>query len=201
MRKKLFMRPSDPVGSGSEADVTAEDGPEAVLDPVLQLQADLITAKGESDEWQDRFLRKAAEFDNYRKRTEKEKSESVLLAKSAVLAEFLHVVDGCERALDSFAETKDQSEGLEQYREGIQLLYRQLLNTLARFGVVPIEAKGKKFDPHLHDALSRMETDEYEENTVVQELRKGYLFKDRLLRPCQVRVAIRPAEEPKPAED
>ena len=80
---------------------------------------------------------------------------------------------------------------LEQYREGVELLYKQLLDTLSRAGVVPIESEGKPFDPHLHEALSRREDTNHEVDTVVQELRRGYLFKDRLLRPAQVIVAVK----------
>ena len=82
--------------------------------------------------------------------------------------------------------------GLQQYQEGVQLLYRQLLDTMNRVGVVPMEAEGKKFDPHMHEALSREENLEFEENTVIKELRRGYLFKDKLLRPAQVIVAFHP---------
>jgi molecular chaperone GrpE len=94
--------------------------------------------------------------------------------------------------MKSIGDTESPSDGLEQYQEGFELLYRQLLDTLSRAGVVPIEAEGKPFDPHLHEALTREETPEFKEDTVIEELRRGYLFKDRLLRPAQVRVAVRP---------
>lgn len=162
------------------------------VDPSAQLQADLNTAKSEVAEWQDRFLRKAAEFENYRKRTEKEKADSMMLAKSSVLLEFLPILDACERALQSFANVQDPSNSLQLYKEGVELLYKQVLDTMSRIGVVPMDAEGKQFDPHLHEALSREETAEVEENTVVRELRRGYLIKDKLLRPAQVIVAVHP---------
>jgi len=175
-----------------------QDGVESVatpLDPVVQLQADLHTAQSEVVEWQDRFLRKAAEFENYRKRVEKEKSESMSLAKSSVLLEFLPVLDACERALQSFSDAQSAAAGLQQYHEGVALLYRQLLDTMGRVGVIPMKVEGQQFDPHMHEALSREENLELEENTVVKELRRGYLFKDKLLRPAQVIVAFHPVLE------
>ncbi len=198
MTWKLYSHPSDAAGSAPEEKTVAEEAPpiEAITpspDPLAPLQAELATARAESEQWRDRFVRMAAEFDNYRKRTDREKSESVMLAKSSILMEFLPVIDGCERALKSLKESKASGQAsLEQYRDGVELLYRQLLDTLARAGVVPIDTIGRKFDPHLHEALGREENSEYEENTVIQELQRGYMFKDRLLRPAQVTVSVRP---------
>ncbi len=159
-------------------------------DPLEQAEADLKTAKEESAEWQDRFLRKAAEFENYRKRTDKEKTDSLNLAKSSMLVEFLPVADACERALKSMEGSEEAPDGIEQYREGVELLYRQLLDTFSRVGVVPIESEGKPFDPYLHEALSRQESANCERDMVLQELRRGYLYRDKLLRPAQVIVAV-----------
>jgi molecular chaperone GrpE len=161
-------------------------------DPLVRVEADLKEARTESAEWQDRFLRKAAEFENFRKRTDKEKADSAILAKSSLLQEFLPIADAFERALESMDQGKGVLNELDQYHEGVELLYKQLLDTLGRVGVVPIESEGKPFDPHLHEALSRKEDPDYEEDTVIQELRRGYLFKDRLLRPAQVIVAFNP---------
>jgi len=163
-------------------------------DPLAHLQAELETSKTESNEWRDRFLRKAAEFENYRKRLEKEKADSMISAKGAVLLEFLPITDVCERALKSFNDKTNQFS-LEQYREGVELLYRQMLDTFARIGVTPIETKGQKFDPHIHEALAREIRADLEENTITQEVRRGYMFQNKLLRPAQVNVAIRPRQE------
>jgi molecular chaperone GrpE len=159
---------------------------------MAQLEADLKAAKTEVAEWQDRFLRKAAEFENHRKRAEKEKTDSMLLAKSSVLTEFLPVADACERALKILSQARSAPSSLQQYQEGVELLYKQVLDALNRTGVVPMKAEGKQFDPHLHEALSREETPDFEEGTIIKELSRGYLFRDRLLRPAQVVVAIRP---------
>jgi molecular chaperone GrpE len=195
MTWRIYQHPSELDGNDTVWDLDEDGSVESVpapADPSAQLQADINTAKAEIAEWQDRFLRKAAEFENYRKRTEKEKMEAMMLAKSSVLMEFLPVLDACERALKSFSDAQTNSVGLQQYQEGVELLYKQVLDAIARTGVVPMETEGKPFDPHLHEALSREETSDLEENTVVRELRRGYLFREKLLRPAQVIVAVHP---------
>lgn len=163
-------------------------------DPLAQLQADLKAAKAEAAEWQDRFLRKAAELENYRKRTEKEKTDLMALAKSSMLIEFLPLADSCERALKNFESHQAAPPDLRSYREGVELLYKQVLDALSRVGAVPMETEGKPFDPRFHEALFREETTERPDNTVLKELRRGYMYKDKLLRPAQVIVAVRPSE-------
>ena len=154
------------------------------------LRSELEGARAESAELKDRFLRKAAEFENYRKRSVKDRNDAVELAKISVFLELLPVMDACERAMATFK--SDDGPGLDQYRAGVELLYRQLRDTLARLGVVPIDAEGKLFDPNLHEALAREESKDRPENTVLRELRRGYLFRERLLRPAQVAVTYRP---------
>jgi molecular chaperone GrpE len=200
MTVKTQARSSDSVAEAPEEKTpTSEnqisDPAAAPQDPITQLQAELATAKAESEQWRDRFLRKAAEFDNFRKRTEREKVDSILLANSSVLIEFLPILDACERAMNSFQQAAEVQGDIEQYREGVQLLYKQLHDTLNRVGVVPIEAQGRAFDPHMHEALLHEKTSDHEENTIIRELRRGYLFKDRLLRPAQVAVASRSQTE------
>jgi molecular chaperone GrpE len=198
MTWRIYQHPSDPEGAKPVADSEDDTSVESIappLDPQAQLQADLKAARDEVAEWQDRFLRKAAEFENFRKRAEKEKAEAIMLAKSSVLFEFLPVADACERALKSLGENKAVSGTLQQFQHGVELLYKQLIDTLGRTGVSPLETEGKPFDPHLHEALSREETAEAMEDTVVRELRRGYMLKDKLLRPAQVIVAVHPQEE------
>ncbi len=194
---------SKPIPSSSDSlDPAAGEGPadnlkEISPDPSAQLQSEIEAAKAEQEQWRDRFLRKAAEMENFRKRSERERLEGAFLTKSSVLIEFLPVMDACERALESFKEDDGGYVRLQKYREGVELLYKQLGNTLNRMGVTVLEAKGRPFDPHLHEALTHLETADYEENAVVEELRRGYLFKDRLLRPAQVVVASRPKPQDK----
>jgi molecular chaperone GrpE len=199
MTWRIYRHPSESQGN-KPPDLNNEDQENAgesiapPIDPTAQIQADLKTAKTEAAEWQDRFLRKAAEFENFRKRSEKDKIDAMTLAKSSVLLEFLPIADACERALKSFSNPQGKPEGLDQYREGVELLNKQFLDILGRIGVIPIEAKGKQFNPHLHEALAREETQLVEENTVIEELRRGYLFREKLLRAAQVKVAVHPKD-------
>src|SRR5688572_6303867 len=206
-----FRHPSEPSGDDSEIQTTAnedtendsfdvDDQPVAPTQELAECQAELAAVKRERDENLDRLLRKAAEFDNYRKRTEREKLENMWLTKSAVLTEILPVVDGFERALESLSETGSDHPDMDRYKEGVHLLYKQLKDALARLGVTGMEAQGEEFDPHLHEALVREETSKYPENTIIDVLQRGYFFKDRLLRPAKVKVAISHRDrEAKPA--
>jgi len=189
--------PPDSAGSVKEAqeeipEKTEPVAEEAAADPMAQLQAGIDAAKAESEQWRDRFLRKAAEMENFRKRSDREHAEAATLVQSSILIEFLPIMDACERAMESFRKIDEAHDFVSTYREGVELLYKQLGNTLKRLGVVPMEVRGKKFNPQFHEALTHLETTEYEDNTVMEELRRGYLFRDRLLRPAQVVVASRP---------
>ena len=186
--------PSDPQDLVSKETMVpvedaAADTRAAAPNAPAQAKADLEAAKAESEQWRDRFLRKAAELENFRKRSERERTESATLTKISLLAEFLPIMDACERALKSFKEEENQDGRLKKYREGVDLLYKQLGDTLSRLGVVALKTKGRRFDPHLHEALMHQETMDYEDNTVIEELRRGYLLNERLLRPAQVVVA------------
>jgi len=175
----------------------------SLADSSLQLEADLAAAKVDIAEWHDRYMRKAAEFENYRKRVEREKADLRVASQGAILRELLPVVDGFDRALQSFEANPDgqaspgHAGSAAQYREGMELLYRLVLDALAQAGATPIETEGREFDPNLHEALSREMTAEVEDGTVVRELRRGYMFKGKLLRPAQVVVAV----HPKPSEN
>ena len=131
---------------------------------------------------QDRLLRKQAEFENYRKRIERERSEYVAFASAELMKELLN-------ALDSFDLAIRNSGADENVVRGLDLVYKQFQDTLGRFGLKAIEAKGQPFDPNFHQAVSTVASDA-EENTVVEELRRGYTLNGRLLRPAWVGVAI-----------
>ena len=202
MNSEVYRRTDETAETSAQGGTSADKDPAGVSNPESTTpdeESKIESLKVELQQCQDRFLRKAAEFDNYRKRMEKEKSEASQLAKSSILMEFLPIADACERAIESLAGPQNASEGLEHYREGVRLLYKQIHDVLGRIGVVPVVAQGQKFDPHFHEAVAREEDPEHEENTVVVELRRGYLFKGRLLRPAQVKVAIRP--QPKVASE
>lgn len=198
----LYGHPDDS-GTDPESGTATTESPQAAAEPpeaapvnetkpdlLAQAQAELAAARKETAELQERFLRKAAEFDNFRKRTEREKSDLIAMSKASALTELLPVLDACERARTSF-QSEEAGESLARYREGVELLFKQLTDTLSRLGVKPTEALGQKFDPNLHEALVREESSEHEENTVIEVLRRGYTFHGRLLRPAQVKVAVR----------
>ena len=149
----------------------------ASTDPVADAQR-------ERDEYYDRWMRKAAEFDNYRKRVEKERREQSDQALVGLLEELLLVVDDFDRAL-----TVDTGDRGEAYRKGIELIHAKLYDTLKKYHVRPIDALGADFDPNLHQAVMQESSAAHRDGEVIAELRKGYMIGDRLLRPAMVKVA------------
>lgn len=154
----------------------------------LKLKQELESLKKEHDELYDRLLRKQAEFDNYKKRVDREKAEYVQFASSELMKELLNTLDSFELALRN-AQTADASG--EKTLRGFELIYKQLHDALARFGLKPIEAKGRKFDPNYHQAVSTQTSPDVEDNTVIEEMRKGYTLNGRLLRPAMVSVSVK----------
>jgi molecular chaperone GrpE len=141
----------------------------------------------ERDALQDRLLRTAAEFDNYRKRMERDRRELSEYAASDVILELLPIVDNFERALQAPAGPEPDA-----FRKGIELIHRQMLDLLRKRNVMPIEALGKAFDPNVHQAVMHEPSDAHREGEVMQELQRGFMIGDRLLRPAMVKVAKRP---------
>lgn len=162
---------------------------------IAELRRENEELRKQRDENYDRFLRKYAELENYRKRVEKEKAELHQQGVADLAREVLPVLDAIERALASLESSEQQApaEAVGSYRAGFELIYRQLQAALAKFGVTPIKAVGERFDPYYHEALARIESAEQEENLVLEEVQKGYMHRDRVLRPAQVKVAVRPA--------
>lgn len=158
----------------------AEAAPEAAADALEALRR-------ERDALYDRLLRTAAEFDNYRKRMERERRELAEYAAADVLAELLPIVDNFERALQAPAGTD-----VEAFRRGAELIHKQMLDLLRKRGVTPIEALGADFDPNYHQAVIHEASEAHREGEVMQELQRGYMLGDRLLRPAMVKVAKRP---------
>lgn len=158
----------------------------------VQSETELETALRERDEFLDLLQRKQAEFENYRKRVDREKSELRFSVKSDLMEQILEVVDACEKGLDSLSE--NESEQLGSLVEGYKLLYKQLKTILDRYEVSETPGVGSPFDPNLHEALIREVTEDHEEGEILEEYRKGYTLGDRLLRPSQVKVAA-PAED------
>jgi molecular chaperone GrpE len=139
----------------------------------------------ELERCRDRLLRTAAEFDNYRKRTERERRELADRTVEALLLDLVGVVDDFERALGADA----AGGGVEAYREGIELIHRQVLDLLGRRGVTPVDAVGADFDPNVHQAVTAEPAGERRDGEVVEQFRRGYMIGDRLLRPAMVKVA------------
>ena len=132
--------------------------------------------------------RKQAEFENYRKRTERERAETIKYAAADVLKEMVPVLDNLERAVEAAKASAADEEG--QLREGVEIISKQFRDTFLRLGLTEVDAYHAPFDPHVHEAVGRVETNEHPEGTVVEVLQKGYMFKDRLLRPSMVSVSL-----------
>jgi molecular chaperone GrpE len=156
--------------AGGEASVTEAD-------PVEELRR-------EKDALQDRLLRTAAEFDNYRKRVDRDRRDQAEAATADALADLLPIIDDLERALQVPAGPE-----AEVYRQGVDLIYRQMLELLRKRGVKAIEAVGADFDPRIHQAVMHEVSEDHREGEVMEELRRGYMLGDRLLRPAMVKVA------------
>lgn len=171
MADKPLTDPADgsPVESSSESAVAT--------DALAELQR-------ERDDYHDRWLRKSAEFDNYRKRVDRERREQADQAVADLLEELLLVVDDFDRAL-----TIDADEGSAGYRKGVELIHAKLNDILRKRGVRPIETLGTDFDPNRHQAVIHEASPDHREGEVIGELRRGYVIGDRLLRPAMVKVA------------
>ncbi len=142
----------------------------------------LAAAKAELE---DRMLRARAEFENARRRGERERTEFLQFAAMDLIKELLPVVDDFERALK--VETADRD-----YAKGVELIYQRLVETLKKIGLEPIDTVGQRFDPNLHQAVDRVQTEEAEDMTILSEYQRGYNLKGKLLRPAMVKVAVRP---------
>ena len=153
----------------------------------LQVQIESLTA--ERSILYDQLLRRQAEFENYRKRIERERSETFQRSRADVLLEMIPILDNLERALISLEESDGDPDAT---RHGVELIHKQFKDALTKFGLRPVESLGCTFDPHVHEAVTIEATDEHKENTIIEEFQKGYKIGDRLLRPAKVKVASQP---------
>src|SRR3984885_13256199 len=161
-----------------------EDNPGAAT-PSLATDSDFQKLQAERDSLLDRLARAQAEFENARRRSVKEQQDFRDYAAADAVKTLLPVVDSFDRALQGKSEPAD-------FRSGVELIYKQLQDALARLGVRAIAAKGEPFDPHVHEAIEMVETSDAEDHEVLEELQRGYKIKDRLLRPAMVKVAKNP---------
>jgi molecular chaperone GrpE len=178
-RKTKPTNDIDPEQS-ADAKMPAED--------VAREDADSKKLASELDDLRQTMLRRQADFDNYRKRIEKERAEDNKRATARVVEGLIPVIDGFEHALAAHKEAE-----YESYRKGFELIYKQLLDNLTRLGVVRIEPVGRPFDPHLHQAMDRAETTQVADGTILEVFQPGYVFHGRVLRPAMVRVAVHPS--------
>jgi molecular chaperone GrpE len=190
--------------SGASQDLEQDTGATPVSDDVIDTTntapgagtETLDSVKAQRDEYYDLLLRKTAEFDNYRKRVERDRRELSEFASADVLKAILPLVDDLERALAAApaaddAAAKDPRAAIAAYRAGVELIHKQLIDILRKKGVTPIDSLGKDFDPHVHQAVTQEVSDDHREGEVMQELARGYKLGDRLLRPAMVKVATR----------
>ncbi len=189
---------------GLEGENAVESAPESSPQPSAEsapapdaaaLAEQLAALKAEKEELWKTLIRRQADFENYRKRTERERHEAGRGAVARLIEGLLPVLDAFERALAAH-----DDPAYEDYRKGFELIYRQLWDALALQGLERIAAEGKRFDPHVHQAIERVETGEHEDGTVIEVLQPGYRLRATVLRPAAVRVAMHPSEKPAEAD-
>jgi molecular chaperone GrpE len=175
--------------AAGEASATAPQPEQPESSPAAA--GDASQLKRERDDYYDRLLRKTAEFDNYRKRTERERLQLSEAAAADLLTELLPLVDDMERALkaDVPADAPAKAAAGDGIRRGVELIHKQLLDTLRKRGVKPIDVLGADFDPHFHQAVAYEPAEGRRDGEVIEEFRRGYMLGDRLLRPAMVKVA------------
>jgi molecular chaperone GrpE len=158
-----------------------------------RVEAELKKLNEERQEWADKLARRQADFDNFRKRIERERAETYNRALGEVVRRLLPVIDNLQRALEAerTMETGESNE-FRHFLHGVELINRQLGGVLESLGVEAVPTVGELFDPHVHEAVATEETDEVEPDTIVQEMQRGYRLGDKLLRPAMVKVATRP---------
>ncbi|RRJ67852.1 nucleotide exchange factor GrpE [Paenibacillus oralis] len=149
------------------------------------MSPELAKLQAENEEYQQRLLRTQADFDNFRRRTLKEKEELGKYASAKLITELLPVIDNFERAISSAGESADNSS----YSKGVEMIFRQLEGVLKAEGLTAMEAEGTPFNPEFHQAIMQVESEEHEEGIVVEVVQKGYLLKDKVLRPAMVKVS------------
>lgn len=191
-KKKINKVVIEPEGVGKEEKVSKKKVSEEkdkvkIVDHLKEMETRLESVEQEAKEAHDRFLRVSAEFENYKKRSAREMDEFRKFANESLIREMLTVVDNLERALNS---SNNNNQVNSHIAEGVGMTLKEILKVFEKFYVKPIEALGKPFDPNFHQAAMREETNERPENTVLNELEKGYMIHDRLLRPAMVVVSM-----------
>jgi molecular chaperone GrpE len=190
MKKNEHTQTSTETATESSEKTTSAAEPSTPEEHIRQLEEQLAAKDKECRENWDRFLRERADLENYRKRASREKEELLNYCNKSLIEEILPVVDSLERAL-----THANEDGLSAVVEGIQMTHSMLITALKKFGVTPVDTASATFDPAFHQAMSQVPTDQHPPNTVVEEFQKGYLLKERLLRPAMVSVSTAISKE------
>ena len=174
---------ADGSATAGGADAAADaSGTEA---PADERDARIAELEGQIEEYRNRLLRSQADFDNFRRRTQREKEELAKYASMELITRLLPVLDNFERAIGAARSSGD----FESLAKGVEMIHRQMLQVLEQEGLKPMETVGQPFNPEFHEAVMRVESDEHEEGTVVEELQRGYILKDRVIRPAMVKVS------------
>ncbi|HEX8890246.1 MAG TPA: nucleotide exchange factor GrpE [Pyrinomonadaceae bacterium] len=180
----------DAASNSQQASDPEATGP--VRAELIATRAELRRVEAQRDELRDALARRQADFENYRKRVERDRAESYNRLVGDVVSKLLPVLDNLRRALAAESSVQaSESEEFRHFLQGVELIYKQLTGVLEGLGLQPVEAVGQRFDPHVHEAVITEQTEEYEPDTVIQELVPGYRLGEKLLRPAIVKVATR----------
>jgi molecular chaperone GrpE len=196
LEQEAFDPADPPVEASAQADGSpVEIAPSAGGPEVAELvasRAELKRLDTETKELRDGLARRQAEFENYRKRMEKERSGTYSRVVADVAAKLLPVLDNLKRALETEASVEaSESDEFRHFLSGVDLIYKQLNGVLDALGVKPVLSEGEQFDPHLHEAVVTEPTDEFEPDTIMQEIVRGFTLGDKLIRPALVKVAVK----------
>ena len=185
------LEPPPLPAKGSTGDLALNMGGPEVAE-LVATRAELKRLEGEVKELKESLARRQADFENYRKRMERERSETYNRVVVEIAAKLLPVLDNLKRALETEASVEaSESDEFRHFLSGVDLIYKQLNGVLDALGVKPVLAEGEQFDPHLHEAVVTEPTDEYEPDTVMQEIVRGFRVGDKLIRPALVKVAVK----------
>ncbi len=187
IRVKENMPEENDMNTGAAPEAAPETDSVETIDlaaALEQLASERDRLEAEKTSLNDILMRRTAEFDNYRKRTERERADLIEYASSDAVKAMLPVIDDLERALA-------HAPAGEEFTRGVELIYQRMMDVLGKLGLEPIEAEGQPFDPNLHHAIEMVPCEEGEDHTVIGDALRGYKFKGRLLRPSMVRVAVR----------
>lgn len=180
-----------PQADGSPVDISPTAGGPEVAE-LVATRAELKRLESEVKELKDSLARRQADFENYRKRMERERADTYNRVVADIASKLLPVLDNLKRALETEASIEaSESDEFRHFLSGVDLIYKQLNGVLDALGVKPVAAEGELFNPHLHEAVVTEATDEYEPDTVIQEIVRGFRIGDKLIRPALVKVAVR----------